>query len=585
MFGLILVCVSRLCKLCKSIQLKKKCSCNGQLKLDSGRYVYWMQLDSEIPSSDVKDSTTPIDEVLDNTNSSEMILQRESQSTSLSVEGSEVYTFARLGSFFRELSLNLPPFFVCSSHLNFLDGPHNFYRELQNLITTATRRLVLASLYFSGNTNAERLLLKLLRAQLEKMPLLKVYLIFDYNRMKRSGEYAAVFFEELKKSFPDRVYYALFRVPMTPFWVNWVNNKKLREFAGVFHIKMYVSDNTVLWSGANLSEHYFTSRTDRYMKIRDEPDLCDWCLKLAEALWNYAHSQMNGCMDATGSIGSTCTSDSLIKVANLVNTNISLYDVLSPFCRPAPVTSTVTDTVIFPYLQLGTVGLFYDSIVTVRLLQHARTIPSSHAVISSAYFNFTNEVLRTTLQEARNEVHIITSALECNSFHGGTGITRFVPRMYAYLARSFHRIVRDYGQSHRLKLWTWEKADSTYHGKGFWLTLQECAARKYARDSSHDPRNLEAKRHSRCPAMTIGSSNLGKRSEERDLELNILILTANSELQKCFSEERNYIFKRASLIDDVTPLRKPNEHLYSAMKRFFLRPFVALLAELAKSYL
>lgn len=50
---------------------------------------------------------------------------------------------------------------------------------------------------------------------------------------------------------------------------------RLREFFGVHHLKLGVFDDTILLTGANLSESYFTNRTDRYILVENEPELAD----------------------------------------------------------------------------------------------------------------------------------------------------------------------------------------------------------------------------------------------------------------------------------------------------------------------
>ena len=60
----------------------------------------------------------------------------------------------------------------------------------------------------------------------------------------------------------------LFRVlpPTTIGGKNWLPNP-LDEIAGVFHIKIYVVDDQLLLSGANLSREYFRDRMDRYLHL------------------------------------------------------------------------------------------------------------------------------------------------------------------------------------------------------------------------------------------------------------------------------------------------------------------------------
>lgn len=45
----------------------------------------------------------------------------------------------------------------------------------------------------------------------------------------------------------------------------------LAEVKGVHHVKLYLFDDDVIVTGANLSHSYFTYRQDRYMLIRNAP--------------------------------------------------------------------------------------------------------------------------------------------------------------------------------------------------------------------------------------------------------------------------------------------------------------------------
>ena len=48
---------------------------------------------------------------------------------------------------------------------------------------------------------------------------------------------------------------------------------RVSEVVGVCHLKAYVFDDSVLLSGANLSNTYFSTRQDRYYAFRDAPAL------------------------------------------------------------------------------------------------------------------------------------------------------------------------------------------------------------------------------------------------------------------------------------------------------------------------
>lgn len=48
------------------------------------------------------------------------------------------------------------------------------------------------------------------------------------------------------------------------------------EIKGTYHTKFMVFDNSVLITGANLSEEYFITRKDRYILLNDVPELADY---------------------------------------------------------------------------------------------------------------------------------------------------------------------------------------------------------------------------------------------------------------------------------------------------------------------
>ena len=50
----------------------------------------------------------------------------------------------------------------------------------------------------------------------------------------------------------------------------------MREVIGVNHVKAFVFDDTVIMTGANLSNTYFSTRLDRYMVFNDSPELADF---------------------------------------------------------------------------------------------------------------------------------------------------------------------------------------------------------------------------------------------------------------------------------------------------------------------
>lgn len=63
----------------------------------------------------------------------------------------------------------------------------------------------------------------------------------------------------------------------------------IREIFGVHHMKFYIFDDDIIFSGANLSQHYFTEKQDRYFYIRNAPEIADYYDNLLQTLMNNAY--------------------------------------------------------------------------------------------------------------------------------------------------------------------------------------------------------------------------------------------------------------------------------------------------------
>jgi len=66
----------------------------------------------------------------------------------------------------------------------------------------------------------------------------------------------------------NNVKLAFYRNPKVPPIFSIDKESGISEVFGVQHIKLYIFDNDVIISGANLSENYFLDRCDRYYLIK-----------------------------------------------------------------------------------------------------------------------------------------------------------------------------------------------------------------------------------------------------------------------------------------------------------------------------
>ena len=160
---------------------------------------------------------------------------------------------------------SLPGFAVPAAAIEALHGPQAFRQALLEGIAQATRRIVIVALYLQDD-EAGRAVMDALYAAQAKHPRIEIDVYVDWHRAQRGliGKHKspgnAAMYRDYAQRFGDGV-----RVWGVP-----VQN---RELFGVLHLKGFVFDDTVLYSGASLNEVYLgvgdRYRLDRYHRIRD----------------------------------------------------------------------------------------------------------------------------------------------------------------------------------------------------------------------------------------------------------------------------------------------------------------------------
>lgn len=160
---------------------------------------------------------------------------------------------------------DLPCLPVAAQGVLTLAGPTAFRLALLELIAQARERILIATLYLQDD-DAGREVLSALYAARAARPGLEVAVFVDWHRAQRglvgagkSAGNAALYRKMAQRLGPGVPVYG---VPV-----------QTREMMGVMHLKGFVLDDTVLYSGASLNDVYLQRhdryRLDRYHVIRD----------------------------------------------------------------------------------------------------------------------------------------------------------------------------------------------------------------------------------------------------------------------------------------------------------------------------
>ncbi|KAL1438449.1 hypothetical protein MTO96_048062 [Rhipicephalus appendiculatus] len=435
-----------------------------------------------------------------------------------------------------------PGFTVSGDNVTVLHEPSQFYEQLKKLTASASKRIVLASLYL-GNGKLEKDLVSELHAAAKRN--VEIRVLLDYTRGSRGEINSRTLLTPLLQEFGaptsstsdhgdhgehaeslSQVQVALYHSPRLRGLIRWLLPARWNETVGLSHLKVYLFDDTLILSGANLSDQYFRNRQDRYVVFRDCPHLSDYFSPSTYILSKTAIRNL--CRLQTGG-----------------SPNSSSPNRETPL-QPSPRGGS-TDTWVFPLLQMAPLGITQDQEVTERLLAHAPA--RSTLRLATGYFNLTERYSNIILNNQSSRFDLLVASPKVNGFYGAEGISGVIPTVYTLLLRQFFQRV---GPSHaHVRVGEYERPQWTFHGKGLWLW----------RDGHPWP----------CLSL-IGSPNFGFRSVYQDLEAQVAIVTTNEKLQRQLGHEQQRLYDLAAPVSLAT-FQNPSRHVpFWSKKRRWTSP-------------
>ncbi|XP_038597833.1 LOW QUALITY PROTEIN: CDP-diacylglycerol--glycerol-3-phosphate 3-phosphatidyltransferase, mitochondrial [Tachyglossus aculeatus] len=436
----------------------------------------------------------------------------------------------------------VPEFGISSSHVKVLSSPTEFFELMKEQITSAKRRVVMASLYL-GTGPLEQELVDCIDKALERalQPSsscsLRVSILLDFTRGSRGRQNSRTMLLPLLRRFPERVRVSLFHTPHLRGLLRLLVPERFNETIGLQHIKVYLFDGNVILSGANLSDSYFTNRQDRYVFLQDCPEVADFFTDLVEAVGDVSFQlqgddsvrMLEGALHPyKGDRRAYCQAArrkvmDVIEGARARQLRLHAQTAHGPGERPpAP------DTWIYPLVQMKPFGIRIDEAVTETLLTEPER--GARLFLTTGYFNLTRAYMELVLG-ARADYRILLASPEVNGFFGARGVAGAIPAAYVYIERQFYRQVCSLGQEERVRLQEYRRSGWTFHAKGLWLYLAG----------------------SSLPCLTlIGSPNFGYRSVHRDLEAQIAIVTENRALQQQLHQEQEQLYGLSGAVTAAT---------------------------------
>lgn len=418
-----------------------------------------------------------------------------------------------------------PCFPVNGNRIRVIKEPSDFYETILKHSTEAQDRISMASLYL-GIGDKETELLAAMEANVRRNSNLKVNILLDYARGTRGAKNSKEMIMPLVRQ-SDNCTLSLYHTPALRGITKRLAPARWNELTGIQHMKIYLFDNTVILSGANLSNDYFTNRQDRYIEIEDR--------RLADFFANLIGRVQEFSLQVENKTGEIKLHESWKlwpydgnhqKFADDAKKRVQSFFIKTYEQQQSFIVDDEADTWIFPTLEMGQLNIHHDSIVMKKLLSSVEK--GSKVNMATGYFNLTDSLMDTLVNECRAECSVVMAHPNANGFKGANFPAGGIPDAYSLLARRFLEQIKLRNQDDRISLLEYERPEWTYHAKGLWYTSAE--------DS--------------LPSMTVvGSSNYGERSVIRDLEAQICLVTVNKTLQHALKAEYEHLTEYASMAE------------------------------------
>lgn len=383
--------------------------------------------------------------------------------------------------------------------------PKTYRVALLEQIKKAQHRIYIVALYLEQDEAGREILDALYQAKTHQ-PNLDIKIFVDWHRAQRGriGEDKtktnARYYYDLKQQYPS-VDIPVYGVP--------VNR---REVLGVLHLKGFIIDDTVIYSGASINNVYLYKldkyRYDRYHFITNRV--------LADTMVNYVNDNFLPLDGVQRLDVSEHKTRKQIK-SEIKQLRQHLMDVNYQYTGNSD-NETLS---VAPIVGLGRNNQLN------KIIHHLINTTEQKITFCTPYFNLPNILVRDIIRLLRKgkQVEIIIGDKVANDFYipedQPFNISGGLPYLYEINLRRFVERLQNYIDKEQLIIRLWKDADQTYHLKGIWVDDEW---------------------------MMITGNNLNPRAWRLDLENAILVHDPKHELQQQIKQELTTIREKTALV-------------------------------------
>lgn len=418
-----------------------------------------------------------------------------------------------------------------AENVTFLENSREFKSRILQLIQTAKSRIYLTALYFEQDEAGQEILTALYQAK-QANPALEIKILVDWHRAQR-GRIG----EETQSSNADwyaklKAQYAL---PIEQEIQCWGVPISGREVFGVLHLKGFVFDDTVLYSGASINNVYLHQadryRYDRYHEIHNA--------ELTNSLVAFInqHIVANEAVKRLDEINRQKTGE--------IRPLIKLFR-KQLCCQQYQFTgqNETDELCLAPIFGLGRKNSLNKTIEALFYQVEQKL------TICTPYFNLPRSLITRLkwLLENGKQVEIIVGDKTANDFYTPPEekftMASALPYLYEKNLRAFAKKFDFYLQNQQLTIRLWKDNDNTYHLKGVWI----------------DQRYL-----------LITGNNLNPRAWRLDAENAILLSDPKAELASKSKAELAQIRTHTSVLthySDLEMIKDYPDNVQKLLKKF-----------------
>ncbi|MFQ6372357.1 CDP-diacylglycerol--serine O-phosphatidyltransferase [Shewanella sp. YIC-542] len=418
--------------------------------------------------------------------------------------------------------------------IQWLLTPKNFKNTLIDHINNAQRVIYIAALYLEDDEAGREILAALLQAK-QRNPALDIKVLVDFHRARRglighkgdSGNY--------------RLYRQLMATAETPFTVYGVPVKS-REVLGVLHLKGYIIDDAVIYSGASINNVYLQQqqryRLDRYYLIRSAELAASMRQMIDEFI--LSHSAVVSLSDHRDNVPDRN------EIRTLKQQLCGARYQFAPGHAPLRLT---------PIVGLGRKKNLLNNAI-LQLVKESR----ASLFICTPYFNPPYQLMRALTKHLRNgkQLEIVVGDKTANDFFIPAdqpfSTIGAVPYLYEQLLRKFAKRQQWAIDKGLLKIYVWRNQRNSFHLKGV---------------------SMDGRKH------LLTGSNLNPRAWALDLENGILLHDDQQQLAARFEDEQQQLLQSTQLISHYrqletlqnypAPVKKILKRIQRLKADFFLR--------------